>query len=341
LLESFFENAGWEVESHPESGQWSPDLVVRRPGLLYIVEVKSAAEGRADRLVPLFAQAVLQSQRAAAHQPKSAASRHMKPMAVVAAPKISRRAAEEVLHFAENYAPEIAAGVIDFSGLRMFRGPHLDGLSSAPAFRPRDQRPRSRSGQLFSDLNQWMLKVLLAPELPEHLLAAPRGEYQNSSELARAAGVSVMSAFRFVQQLQDEGYLHESSSHLKLVRRQDLFNRWKSVGRRGANEMAMRLLLKGNPLSPLRKVPSEQKWCLALFAAADALKLGHVQGVPRYIYLPQVPPPEPAVWKNLRPCSPEEPPDLIFRQAPAPASIFRGAVQADGIPVSGRPADLD
>ena len=52
-----------------------------------------------------------------------------------------------------------------------------------------------------------MRKVLLAPELPDALLNAPRGQYRNASQLAGAAHVSVMSAFRLVQQLQEGGYL--------------------------------------------------------------------------------------------------------------------------------------
>ena len=34
-----------------------------------------------------------------------------------------------------------------------------------------------------------------------------------------------------------------------------------------------------------------------------------------------------AAWKNLRPCEPGEPPDVIVRQAPAPQSVFRAAVR--------------
>lgn len=88
-----------------------------------------------------------------------------------------------------------------------------------------EKQPVPESGQFFSDLNPWMLKVLLAPELPEALLSAPRGQYRNASQLARAANVSVMSAFRFVRQLQREGYLHESAPNLNLVRREDLLSR--------------------------------------------------------------------------------------------------------------------
>ena len=58
---------------------------------------------------------------------------------------------------------------------------------------PRTIRVRRRiAGQrlphLFSDLNQWMLKVLLAESIPANLLSAPRARYRNPTELARAAG---------------------------------------------------------------------------------------------------------------------------------------------------------
>jgi hypothetical protein len=95
-----------------------PDLVVRRKGIQYAVEIESAPEGRGDRFVPLLAQAALQ----AAH----AASQRAVPLAVVAAPRVSRRAAEQVMAFAQRYAPDVAAGVIDFQGFAMFRGPHLE-----------------------------------------------------------------------------------------------------------------------------------------------------------------------------------------------------------------------
>src|SRR5437762_521936 len=110
----------------------------------------------------------------------------------------------------------------------------------------------SGSGQLFSDLTQWFLTVLVAPELPEAVLNSPRGQYRNASQLARAANVSVMSAFRFVQQLEREGYLHESAQHLRLVRREDLFSRWQALSARSPREVSMRFLLPGDRQAQLR-----------------------------------------------------------------------------------------
>jgi hypothetical protein len=324
-LAALFERAGWDVRRHPKAG--GPDLVVRRRGIQYAVEIKSAPESRSDRLVPLFAQAVLQ----AVH----CASQKAAPLAVVAAPRVSRRAAEQVMAFAQRYVPDAAAGVIDFEGFAVFRGPHLEELNAEGKELPLSVRQSVRdSGALFSDLNQWMLKVLLAPELPDSLLASPRGQYRNASQLARAANVSMMSAFRFVQRFEREGYLHESAPYLRLVRREDLFRRWRALSARSPKEVAMRFLLPGDEEARLRKILGSGRACLALFAAADALRLGLVSGVPPYIYVQHIRPANLAAWKNLRPCAPGEPPDLILRQAPAPQSVFRGLVRPEGMAAS-------
>src|SRR5258708_4656878 len=231
LLAAMFEKAGWEVQHSPHRGRVRPDLLVRRRGIAYAIEMKAAPEGRSDRLVPPRAQAVLESQRAAAQ--------NVAPLAVVSAPKIAPSAAAQVIKFAKDYAPDVAIGVVDLEGLRMFRGPHLEALNAEAKHIPLAARGSIReSGHPFSDLNQWMLKVLVAPELPDGLLSAPRGQYRNASQLARAANVSVMSAFRFVQQLQHEGFL-ESAPDLNLVRREDLFNRWQALAVRSLREVPM------------------------------------------------------------------------------------------------------
>jgi hypothetical protein len=327
-LELILERAGWKVMHIPKGGRPERDLRIRRRKVQYAVELKAASEGRSDRLIPLFAQAALQLMRGDRG--------NVAPLAVVSAPRIPRRAAEQVLQFAADYAPDVAVGVFDFEGLRLFRGPELEALNAGPGARPSAARGGSarESRNLFSDLNQWLLKVLLAPELPDHLLSAPRDRYGNASQLARAANVSVMSAFRFIQQLQEQGYLHESSPSLALVRRQDLFARWQASSDRPVREVPMRFRLPGDPRAQLGKVLGGGRACLAMFAAADALHLGFVEGVPPYVYVERVQPSSLADWKNLRPCEPGEPPDVVLRQAPSPRSVFRGMVRADGVAAS-------
>lgn len=325
LLRRAFEQAGWQI-SRPPVGPHGhrAAFIVRGPRASYAVELKVAAEGRRDRLVPLWSQACLQAARVAgAHA----------PLAVVAAPEISSRVADHILKFAEQYAPGAAAGVVDFVGLRLFRGPHLDALNAQRSVKLSvESHASKKQPNLFSDLNQWLLKVLLAPELPDELLSAPRGQYGNASQLARAANVSVMSAFRFVQQLQREGYLHESDQRLNLVRRDELFRRWQASALRRANEAPMRFLLRGSDSRvPLHRMLDSGRACLALFAAADALGFGFVNGVPPYVYLRRLSPANLSAWKNLVAVTPGELPDVIVRQAPSPESVFRGVVHPQGI----------
>jgi hypothetical protein len=222
---------------------------------------------------------------------------------------------------------------MDFVGLRMFRGPQLESVNAeSPASPALESHAPKEQPHLFSDLNQWMLKVLLAPDVPDALLSAPRGQYENASQLARAANVSVMSAFRFVQQLQREGYLHESIAHFRLVRRDDLFRRWQASALRRINEVPMRILLRGNDSRPaLQRMLDSGRACLALFAAADALGFGFVEGVPPYLYVRRISPASLSAWKNLVPVAPGEAPDVIVRQAPFPESVFRGMVRPHGM----------
>ncbi len=92
----------------------------------------------------------------------------------------------------------------------------------------------------------------------------------------------------------------------------------------------MRFLLPGDRPAQLHRMLDSGRACLGLFAAADALRLGFVSGVPPYVYVHRIQPANLAAWKNLRACAPGEPPELIVRQAQAPQSVFRGMVRPDG-----------
>ena len=326
LLRDGLTQAGWVVlaPAPPEDGADAPDLIVSNDTTAYAIVMKTAAEGRSDRLVPLWAQACLEAVRVAGPLHP--------PLAVVAAPHVTSRAAEQVLTFAARYAPDVAVGVIDFGGFRRFSGAGLHDLDRATGLVPSSARPTRSAGSaaLFSDTNQWLLKIVLAPELPATLLTAPRDRYRNASQLARAAGVSVMSAFRFVQQLDREGHLDTTAPSLTLVRREELFRRWQAaVSVRPAREFRLRYLLRGDPRDALRRtLRNDDRACLALFAAADALGFGFVSGVPPHVYVARLGDAPPAGWKNVIVAASGEPPDLIVRQAPTPRSIFGGAVRA-------------
>lgn len=346
-----FRRAGWKVRRQPSAGNLRADLLAERGEHSYVVEVKSAPEGRRDRLLPLLAQAILQARAFAERSPESVA-----PLAIVGAKSVSEALIRDLDRFVQEYAPDAAVGLVDMEGFQWFRGPGLDSSMNvargAGERRLRVRAPEAAVSHLFSDLNQWMLKVLLALGIPSDRLNAPRGEYHNASQLAAASKVSVMSAFRLVRQLRLEGFLDESGSNLRLVRLEELLRRWQAESPRAARDVPMRWILRGDPARQLQdalraEVPESAalaprsrraaapppRLCLGLFAAADALGLGFVHGVAPLVYVERL---EPGVLERLG-LSLEPPgvsPDVFIRLPAARESVFRGAVLRDGVPVS-------
>jgi|SRR6185436_114434 Holliday junction resolvase len=326
---SLFKANGWKVQRNPAMGPYQADILVKKGREAYLIEVKALSEGRPDRVIPLLSKAILQAQAYARESGKA------RPLAVVEVRDASPSLLKQVRHFSEHFAPDVSIGIISQGGAQHFWGEGLDALNVEPsAIRKVPLKPDGLASHLFSDLNQWMLKVLLASKIPERLLSAPRGEYRNASEIANASNVSVMSAFRFLQQLRKEGFIDESSSYIHLVRRGDLFRRWRAEALRSSPEIPMNFLIRRPAQLQLPEIVSRHQGCIGLFAAAEALKLGHVKGIPPYIYVRKLLRLERESWKELAPSAPGESPDLILKEARAPQSVFRGAVHLDGLVVS-------
>jgi len=344
IVASLFREEGWKVVEEPREKNVAPDFLVSGHGKKFVVELKRASEGRKDRVIPLLSQAALEAVHYSRIMPG-----HPVPLAIVGANRIPNSIAEDAKQFMRERAPEVAVGVVDLEGLRLFAGHGLESLSSSRRPQSELRAPNVRAPQLFSDLNQWMLKVLLAPRIPEAYLSAPRGRYQGASQLAEAAGVSVMSAFRFVEEFSKEGFLESGGGVLRLVRLRELLNRWVAASQRRILEIPMRWVLHRGKKALWNVVCSYQsdeaiasadqlssprlRLCLGLFEAAEALGIGFVHGVKPYLYLERL---NAAVLKDLGLSGngEEEGADLYVRIPGNRESAFRGVVRKDGVPVS-------
>src|SRR6202453_2055155 len=202
LLTKALQKAGWHVKQSPQSADNGADIVARNGKNIYVFQLKALSESRKDRAIPLISQAILEAQRAAVQITGSAI-----PVAVLASDHVSDSLSGNIKDFALRNAPDVAVGIIDAGGFRRFAGHGLEVLN-AERSRVIEGPPKEGSpSNLFSDLNQWMLKILLSRSIPDSLLSAPRGHYENFAQLADAGCVSTMSAFRFVRQLSEEGFL--------------------------------------------------------------------------------------------------------------------------------------
>lgn len=336
-LACFFEQAGaqyTEAELSPTGPVMDGEII--KDGVRYTVEVKSLSEGRPDRVIPLLSQAILQAQRYAAEL------KGTKPMAVLYVEQAPESMFKKVIDFMETYRPRAAIAIVTSEGLGLVRwndeGPCE--IKSPERLTPSNMTRRQGAGgttppkmfNLFSDLNQWMLKVLLAPDIREDLLNAPRNKYRSGSELANAAQCSQMSASRLLQHLRQERFLDEYTGELRVVRREELFKRWRAAAMRSSPEIPMRFTIRAGVQQQLKELLQSDRvqTCLGLFSAADALGMGHVSGVPPYVYVPKLPGfandrHNPA-WAMVT-LYPEGAPDLIVRQAMTPEAMFKGAVR--------------
>ncbi len=319
---SAFLAAGWSVQSAVHDGH---NLRVSHGQFRYAVGVKAIPRGSSVPLEDSWSRACLQAQHAANDGDQ--------PLALVVAPKISSSAVERLAAFAAQYAPSVAIGVLDEHGLQEFRGPGLQGLSRKPR---ESERPRSGKAMvpmnLFSDLNQWLLKVLLAPELPPHLLSGPRAAYRNAYDLAAAAVCSVMSSHRFIEELRREGFLDEDVRPLRLVRRAELFRRWKQAPSHSLPDVAYRVIVPMDVRLQLERIFPAGRACLGLFAAADELGVGLVSGVAPYVLVERASCLPGGVEaadgaRNLVIAKRGDPVDLIARIPKAVRSAFRGSVR--------------
>jgi DNA-binding MarR family transcriptional regulator/Holliday junction resolvase len=345
-LVDLFRDSGWEVRRKPHV-PGEADLVVKNGNLEYVIELKRAPESRRDRVVPLLAEAIQQAQAYAQRL------RHAHALAVIASPHLSAVVVDQALEFHHDYAPDVAVGFFDDRGFRVFRAPGLESLNSpAPEIdRGRRAVPESQSHSLFSDLGQWMLKVMLAQHIEPRFLNAPRRKIRNASELALAAGVSQVSASRLVRQLEAEGFLDRYADQLELVRVQDLLEEWQAAERRAFKEIPCRWVIPGRGRKQLesslhdysarhlrQQSPEnheERSWprvCLGLFAAAEALGVGFVQGVPPVLYVERM---EAELIRQLG-ISQERAiqADVYLRIPSHKEAIFRAAVEHNGVLVS-------
>ncbi len=350
-LVSSLRRAGFLVELEPLG---EGEMRIEREGVRYVAQLKVAKEPRRALLEALLADALLRA-RASARQ----LAAH-KALAVVGARRLSPALCAALRSYARRFGEGDAFGLVDAEGRLELEGA---GLESVKGRAPDESAEAARLSakapvDLFSDRNQWLLKVLLAPRFHKELLAAPRAPVRSASQLAKLAKVSVPSAARFVSALKSAGHLALRNGALSLMRPAELLQRW-SAAVRPTRELPARWIL---PATNLRRqlagnlaayverlppppgedapfvverarVPSRVRACLGLFAAAEQMGFETPRASPMHLYVEEA---SGAVLERLGlvPARPGEVVHVFVRRARYPESLFRAAVTRGGAPTS-------
>jgi len=147
---------------------------------------------------------------------------------VVALSRFGPKLEEAVRKFMGEYAPSIGWGLVDQSDKAALVIPDLDlEWSRAPSLT--EWRPslfERRDRKLFTDLNRWMLKVLILRNAPKGQWGGPRQCPRHATELGQVAGVSVSKAHHFASAFHQEGFLRKARHGLQLVRLPALLDAW-------------------------------------------------------------------------------------------------------------------
>lgn len=324
-VRTLFQDTGWTVEEEAQDDR-GEDFVLTNPhGRAYHVVLKAFAEGRSDRVTASFAQALLEARM-------RAMSQQLNPAVVLWVGTATPLLVKRLVDFHQQYGAGEPLAVLSPHGVLHSDFPGVEvGGEMAKTWRRQSYLHTAPPRLVFSDMNQWLLKLMLAVDIRrEGLIAAPVARYSTATELARAGGCSINTATRFVNALRAEGFL-ESGPFLKLSRRGTLVERWKAEYKKSAVALQMKFLA---PMSDeqLRKLLTKHDGVLGLFAAAKALGVGHVRGVPPTVWVSNLN--LVSEWRSLRPAREGEGPDVIVRQPDFPQSLTRGAVVRDGVRVT-------
>ncbi|MGD0836822.1 MAG: hypothetical protein ABSB49_09295 [Polyangia bacterium] len=317
--------AGWSLHH----GDGPVAFWVAKGSRRYPLLFRHVREARRSAIQALLADAVLRG-RACSRNPFAV---------VVGAPTISAAMARSIEQYIEEVAPDQPFGYVDERGLVRFHGLGLEAAQGEPS-RLASQRAaaQNRPRDLFSDLNQWLLKVLAGRKLPAEMISVPREPVRSAAELSARADVSSPAAWRLYSALKATGHL-DDSGNLFLIR--DLLARWRAAAQRPQQRIGARWILPGRDplgrlrasLSELRNEAEQPSACLGFFAACDALGVGHVRGVALHLYVRHV---ERELLNRLGiAIAPNgQPPDLLLRVPRWPESLFRAVVHVGGVPVA-------
>ena len=289
--------------------------------------VISTSLSRADRLIPQLALALLQAR---SHKTVS-----VSPLPIVVVDRGTSGLFAQVREFANQFLQrDEAMAVLGRDGSRCFFGVGLVHFSVKPKAR-KAGTVTAPTLNLFSDTHQWLLKLLLAHHFPDELLAAEPGPYSSGRKLADSAGVSFVTANRFLQLLRENGYLDSTKDEFTLIRVKELLLRWRSTTSEGKRDVPIRFVFRADiegQLDALLREKTQQK-CVGMFGAASMLGLGFVSGVTQHVYVPKLADITlgEGVWDSVMECGENDAPDFYLRQPSTPISTFKGAVEHDGI----------
>jgi len=312
--------------SQPVAGK--ADLVADINGRCVAIAVKSVRTSVVEDVIGRLAIAAIQ----AGHHAGAIAAI---PLAVVVVPSVGRKTVAAARDFMSSYMPGGAWALVDRAGNASVSIPALAIDVDRSIFRVERTQAGRTSVSLFSDLNRWLLKILLLADVPEDLWGGPRQAVLSNPDLGRVAGVSPEMVRRFVTAFQDRDLLRQTSEGLRLVRRSALLELWRAdetLTARPAVPVRRLIAGSGSVLDMVGLPGFTDLAVVAGFEACRHLGLLHTFAPPQAEVYVNVPVSEALRRFGLEKCSPSDA-DLWLLPTRRSRSIQGGRLIVEGVPV--------
>ncbi len=317
------------------------DLVARRGGESYVVEIKVQVPFRRSQFLGAIAHGILQLRDLKQSEPAR------KPLLAVWVEKAKPNAAREFESYVQRHAPEIEWLIMDASGWRKWKCGTDQGERSGEergSIKPSSSAsPRSNP---FAPRNQWMLKLLLLPGIEEKYWGGLRSRPASISALAEIAGVAKSHAWNLVALIEARGYLRRQGERFMFPGLRRLLEDWSAFVRLRPDRV-----LGAKPIHPERSPEKAVRQLLARLArrtsavdepgtaavvvgghrACHLLALGRSNIESARLYVEH--PAETLERLDLVPADTDA--ALVEIVEPrAKDSIFKGSARVDGLPVA-------
>lgn len=331
IIRSIFQNAGCSMAMPEHEGDGGPDILVNMHGVQYAAMIKILTTPRTDDVIGRFSTLILERQ----YQTLPPST---KPLLVVAVSRWGAPMIDRVRNHMKKYAPATGWALIDHVRGAIHMEPAVDDKHSKPLtwYSEKPLTTSSKHGaKLFTDLNAWLLKVLIYKDAPNPYRTKTPERVINPNHLASLAAVSQRTAYSFFNAFENMNFVRSTKNKgIHLVRLSALLEMWfqDAALHSPVRTHACSIFGELNDWKELTEKAGDLRFALGGFGACRIHDVLHTNAKPVWDVHVEGNIPEFEKNWNLQPCG-EQKAQISFIESSAKGSVFRGVVRKESLPV--------
>jgi hypothetical protein len=250
-----------------------------------------------------------------------------RPILFLGAKLLGAKSISTVQEFMNQHLPTWEWGLFDQRGMLRLHIPSMKLEVMETPVPLKEAAVSRKNSELFTDLNRWMIKILLLHNMGDKLWGGPRAAVGTATDLHRIAKVSVETAHRFVRTFEERGFVRRTSKGLCLSRAEEMLEAWVAREQLAPRKRTPAAWFLDQPPELSKAVFPISKGVTVVAGGFEACqRLGVLHATPGTLELHVA-----GDWKKdsekwaMQPCKPENA-DLFLVETSYPSSVIRGQV---------------